>query len=66
MERNNRFTSPVLLSGIASALILLLGEWGLYEKIGIKQEVIQHTIDFILFVYTSFAVTNNPKKKSIY
>jgi hypothetical protein len=36
---------------------------GLYKMIGIKQEVIQHTIDFILLLLTSFGVINSPDNK---
>lgn len=59
----NRLKSKVLWIGLTSALLLLLGEWGLYEMIGIKQEVIQHTIDFILLCLTGFGVINSPDNK---
>jgi uncharacterized membrane protein len=60
----NRLKSKVLWIGLTSALLLLLGEWGLYETIGIKQEVIQHTIDFILLVLTGFGIINSPDNKN--
>lgn len=58
-----RLKSKVLWIGLTSALLLLLGEWGLYETIGIKQELFQHTIDFVLLVLTGFGVINNPTDK---
>ena len=60
----NRFKSKVLWVTLASALLLLLGEWGLYEVIGIKQELMQHTIDFILLCLTAFGIINSPDNKN--
>lgn len=60
----NRFKSKVLWVTLTSALLLLLGEWGLYEVIGIKQEVIQHTIDFILLCLTGFGILNSPDNRN--
>jgi uncharacterized membrane protein len=59
----NKFKSKFLRVTLTSALLLLLGEWGLYEAIGIKQEVIRHTIDFILLCLTAFGVINSPDNK---
>lgn len=65
MDNNqNRFKSKVLWVTLTSALLLLLGEWGLYEVIGIKQELIQKTIDFILLCLTSFGIINSPTNKN--
>lgn len=63
-EVQSRLKSKVLWASLASALLLLLGEWGLYETIGIKQEVIQHTIDFALLCLTGFGVINSPDNKN--
>ena len=63
MNNQNRFKSKVLWLTLTAALLLLLGEWGLYEAIGIKQEVIQHTIDFILLCLTGFGILNSPDNK---
>lgn len=60
----NRLRSPVLWTTLTSALLLLLGEWGLYEAIGIKQELMQHTIDFVLLVLTGFGIVNSPDNKN--
>jgi uncharacterized membrane protein len=63
MNNQNRLKSKILWVTLTAALLLLLGEWGLYETIGIKQEVIQHTIDFILLVLTGFGIINSPDNK---
>lgn len=60
----SRLKSKVLWVGLTSALLLLLGEWGLYETIGIKQEALQHTIDFILLCLTAFGIINSPDNKN--
>lgn len=60
----SRFKSPVLWGSLLTLLLMLLGEWGLYETIGIKQEVIQHTIDFILVCLSGFGIINNPNAKN--
>ena len=58
--KQNRLKSKIVWLTLSSALLLLAGEWGLYDAIGIKQEVIQHTIDFVLLALTSFGILNNP------
>ena len=63
-DMQNRFKSPVLWSSIITALLLLLGEWNLYDILGIKEELARHTFDFILLVLTLFGVINNPNNKS--
>jgi uncharacterized membrane protein len=63
MTWQNRLKSKVLWGALASALLLLGGEWGLYEIIGIKQEALQHTIDFILLCLTGFGIINSPDNK---
>lgn len=59
----SRLKSKVLWVGLTSALLLLLGEWGLYETIGIKQDLIQHTMDFVFLCLTGFGVINSPDNK---
>jgi uncharacterized membrane protein len=63
-EKQSRWKSKVLWVSLSSALLLLLGEWGMYEKIGIEQELIQHTIDFILLVLVALGVINSPDSKN--
>ena len=61
--KQNRFKSKVLWVTLISALLLLLGNWGLYEKIGIEQELIKQTVDFILLCLTGFGIINSPDNK---
>lgn len=60
----NRKDSKALRIALISAFLLLLSEWGLYEKLNISQEKIKHTIDFILFAITVFGIINNPTNKN--
>lgn len=59
----SRWRSPVMWAAITTGLLTLLGEWGLYEAVGVKQELIQHTISFILSIFTAFGVLNSPTNK---
>lgn len=49
---------------LVSLLIGLLGDWGLYDTIGIQQELIQKTVSFILYTLGSFGVINSPDNKN--
>lgn len=60
MTYQNRLKSPVVWITVLSGLLAILGEWGLYQKIGIDKEVIQHTITFIISLLVLFGVLNNP------
>lgn len=59
----SRWRSPVMWSSIATGLLTLLGEWGLYEAVGVKPELIQHTISFILSMFTAFGILNSPTNR---
>lgn len=61
MEQS-RFKSPIVWASVLTTLLALLGEWGVYEKIGIERQLIQSTIDFVLLGFTTFGVLNNPTK----
>lgn len=59
----NRLKSPIVWTSFFTGLLAILGEWGLYEKVGIDKEVIQHTITFIISSFIMFSVLNNPTNK---
>jgi len=58
-----RWRSKILIPSLVSLLIVLLGDWGLYDKIGIEEDLIKKTIDFILILLGSFGVINSPDNK---
>lgn len=64
MERNNRFKSPVVWLSFITELVVILGLWGVYEKIGVDQKVVAATLTFIIVSLGSFGILNNPKDKS--
>ena len=62
MEQN-RFKSKVLWVTLANNFLMLLGNWGLFDKIGIEQDLIKQSIYFIIFTLVSFGIINSPTNK---
>lgn len=60
----NRLKSPVVWTSFAIGLLAILGEWGLYEKVGVDKEILQHTITFLISCFVMFGVLNNPNDKN--
>lgn len=56
----NRWKSKVTWAGIAATLILLLGQVGLYDTLGITPEWAQTVVDLVLSLLVAFGVLNNP------
>lgn len=59
MEQN-RWKSKVVWAGILSTLMMLMGNLGLYETLGITEEWLKTVIDLTLSLLTAFGVLNNP------
>ena len=59
----NRLKSPVVWSTFVTGLFAILGEWGLYGTIGLNEEVLQHTVTFIISCFVLFGILNNPNDK---
>lgn len=64
MTYQNRLKSPVVWITLTTGLLAILGEWGLYQRIGIEKEVIQHTITFVISLLVLFGVLNSPTNKN--
>ena len=62
MEQN-RFKSKVLWVTLANNFLMLLGNWGLFDRIGIEQDLIKQSIYFIIFALESFGIINSPTNK---
>lgn len=56
----NRLKSKVVWSTLAATALMIAGEIGLYEKIGIEKQSIQSVIDFVLLAFTTFGIFNDP------
>lgn len=56
----SRWKSKVTWAGLAATLMILFGQLGLYETLGITQEWLQTVIDVVLALLVSFGVLNNP------
>jgi uncharacterized membrane protein len=55
-----RLKSPVLWTSIASLVIILMGNYGLWDYIGMSEGVFRETINGILAVAVALGVVNNP------
>ena len=60
----SRLKSRVVWSTLAAAALMVAGEIGLYEKIGIEKQSIQSVIDFILLACTTFGIFNDPTSEN--
>lgn len=56
----NRWKSKVTWAGIAATVLMLLGQLGLYDAVGITQEWTQTVVELVLSLLVAFGVLNNP------
>jgi len=56
----NRLKSKVVWISIASLVMLIFGELGLFQKMGITQDTFKIVIESILSLLVLFGVLNNP------
>jgi uncharacterized membrane protein len=56
----DRLKSPVLWMGIASIVILLMGNYGLWDAIGMSEPIFRQLVDLILVVLAGFGIVNDP------
>jgi uncharacterized membrane protein len=62
-ESQKRIRSKVVWGAVAALVLILIGNLGLYEKIGITQKEISLIIDAILSILVMFGILNNPTDK---
>lgn len=56
----NRLRSRVLWAAVAALLVLLMGNYGLYQYIGMTEEVFKTVIDMVLGILVLLGIINNP------
>ena len=56
----NRFKSKVVWGTIASLVLLVIGELGLWNKIGITESSLRIIIDSLLSILVLVGILNNP------
>ncbi|HYE12264.1 MAG TPA: holin [Patescibacteria group bacterium] len=59
----NRFKSKVGWLAIAALVGFILGNYGLYDVVGLTNESYQMLVDLIFAMLTAFGVWNNPADK---
>ena len=56
----NRLRSKVAWVAVASLVGFLLGNYGLYDAIGLTNETFQQLVNLLFAVLAAFGVFNNP------
>jgi uncharacterized membrane protein len=59
-QKVNRWKSKVVWMSIASLFFIVMGNLGLYKKIGITEDVFKSTVDSVLSVLVVLGILNNP------
>jgi len=57
----NRFKSKVAWLAVASVIGFVLGNYGLYEAIGLTDQTYQTLVDLVFAALAAFGVFNNPQ-----
>ena len=60
----NRFVSKGAWIAVAALVGFVLGNYGLYDRIGLTNETYQTLVDLIFAVLTAFGIFNNPTDKA--
>lgn len=63
MEQN-RLQSKVLWVAIFAVVGFVLGNWGLYDKLGMTSESYKQLVDLLLAALAAFGIFNNPVNKT--
>lgn len=56
----NRFKSKAAWVAVFALIGFALGNWGMYDKIGLTNETWQTFVDLLLAALAAFGVFNNP------
>jgi len=62
----NRLKSKVAWLAVASLIGFILGNYGLYDAIGLTNETFQQLINLLFACLTAFGVFNNPTEADKY
>ena len=62
--KQNRLKSKVAWLAVASLIGFILGNYGLYDAIGLTNETYQQLVSMIFACLTAFGVFNNPTNKN--
>ena len=62
-SKQNRWRSKYLWISVASVVAFILGNWGIYEKVGLTNESFQNLVNLILSALATMGIINNPTDK---
>jgi len=66
MVNQNRFMSKAAWVAVAALIGFILGNYGLYDAIGLTNDTYQTLVDLILAVLSAFGIFNNPTSKNTF
>ena len=61
--KQSRWRSPVVWTAIFAVLAFILGNWGLYDVIGITEAGLAQLFNLVLAALISIGILNNPTDK---
>ena len=65
-QMQNRLKSKVLWAAVVALLTLIMGNYGLYQYIGMTEEVFAVAADMVLGIFVLLGVINNPTDSQNY
>lgn len=63
LESQSRWRSKYLWISVAAVIAFILGNWGLYEKVGLNNESFQNLVNLVLSALAAAGIINNPTDK---
>lgn len=61
--KQSRWRSPIVWTTLFSVLAFIMGNWGLYDMIGITEAGLANLFNLVLAALISIGILNNPTDK---
>ena len=65
-DTQSRWRSKAAWVAVAAIIGFVLGNWGLFDRIGLTQESWQQLVELVLAGLAAFGVFNNPTSKTTF
>ena len=66
MNKQNRLKSKLMWTTVIGLILMIVGELGLWSKIGISESNLRYILDSILSILVVFGILNNPTEKDTF
>lgn len=63
MPKQNRFKSRAVWAAVACLIILVMSNYGLFDKIGMTEDIAKTITTMILSILVGFGILNDPTNK---